>query len=234
MTATEPCFTSLRDAILSGELPPGTRLPPERRLAEEYGVNRVSVRSALGRLAASRLVTVRQGSGYVVRDYREVAGPELLPGLASLARRGGSTAPLAADLLLVRRSLARAVLERLAASPPGPGARAPVALSVDAFAAAVARGAGPDELAARDLDVLRALLSATGSAVLALCLNPVAEALDGLPALRAAIYADPPSNVRGWQALLAWLAAPTSDTLDSIVALLAARDDATVRTLADA
>ncbi|PZM96157.1 MAG: PLP-dependent aminotransferase family protein, partial [Actinobacteria bacterium] len=32
----------IRDQIRSGELPPGTRLPPERRLAAMLGVNRTT------------------------------------------------------------------------------------------------------------------------------------------------------------------------------------------------
>lgn len=231
MTASEPCFVALRDSILSGDLLPGARLPAERRLAEQYGVNRVSVRSALARLAASRLVSVRQGSGYIVRDFRAVAGPELLPGLASLAARSGQTGAIADDLLLVRRSLARGVLERFTRTPPTPAALAHLGAAIAAFATAVEAGAAPDELARRDLDVLRSLLDATGSPVLSLCLNPIAEALETLPRLRGAVYVNPSSNVAGWHALLGWLGSPSPDLLEPIMQLLAARDAATVQRL---
>jgi len=231
MTASDPCFSSLRNAILSGELPPGARLPAERALAAQYAINRVSVRAALSRLATSRLVSVRQGSGYVVRDFRAVAGPELLPGLAALAESAGDVASLARDLLMVRRALARGVLQRLAESPAALPSLGSIASAVQAFAEAAQRGAPPDELAPLDLDILRALLAATGSPVLALCLNPISEALDTLPTLRGAIYVDPSSNVAGWQALLAWLAAPNPEQLEPIVQLLQARDAATIERL---
>lgn len=57
----------LRDAILDGRFAPGTRLPPERELADEFGVNRTSIREALKVLEGLGLVTVRQGDGAIVQ-----------------------------------------------------------------------------------------------------------------------------------------------------------------------
>ncbi|GAA3360502.1 hypothetical protein GCM10017744_043410 [Streptomyces antimycoticus] len=58
----------LERLILSGELPPGSRVPPERELAESLGVSRGSVREALRALASRGLVARRPGSGTVVLD----------------------------------------------------------------------------------------------------------------------------------------------------------------------
>src|SRR5579859_575708 len=110
-SAIDAVTDALRRRILAGEIAAGERLPPERELAALLGASRVTLRSALDRLAEANLLSVRQGSGYVVRDFRRVAGPDLLPSLLELSR--GRDA-LAADLLLVRRHLALAVLERLA------------------------------------------------------------------------------------------------------------------------
>ncbi len=49
--------------VLDGTYPTGERLPPERDLAEQLGVNRSSVREALKRLEQLRLVSIQQGSG---------------------------------------------------------------------------------------------------------------------------------------------------------------------------
>ncbi|HSO35136.1 MAG TPA: GntR family transcriptional regulator, partial [Labilithrix sp.] len=112
-TAAAACTQALRDAILSGELPAGARLPPERELAERYGVTRLTLRSALARLGAEHLLSVRQGSGYTVRDYLRSGGLDLVGALASLAGTPREQLAIVRDLLLVRRQLARAMVERL-------------------------------------------------------------------------------------------------------------------------
>jgi DNA-binding FadR family transcriptional regulator len=52
----------IRRAILAGKLSKGERLPPERELAEQFGVSRVSVRDALRALEAMGLIEVRVGA----------------------------------------------------------------------------------------------------------------------------------------------------------------------------
>lgn len=56
----------IRESILAGDFCPGDKLPPERELAEMFGVSRPSVREALNMLAASGLVMSYQGGGTVV------------------------------------------------------------------------------------------------------------------------------------------------------------------------
>lgn len=56
----------LKKAIVSGQLEPGDRLPPERILGERFGVSRTVIREAVRSLAAKGLVEVRSGSGSVV------------------------------------------------------------------------------------------------------------------------------------------------------------------------
>jgi GntR family transcriptional repressor for pyruvate dehydrogenase complex len=56
----------LTEAIRSGELAPGARLPAERDLGVQFGVGRTSVREALRMLQATGLVTVRPGDGAFV------------------------------------------------------------------------------------------------------------------------------------------------------------------------
>src|SRR5512142_1811525 len=59
---------SLLDQIESGKLPPGSRLPPERELAEMLGVNRMTLRQALHLLEAKGLLIRRQGNGTFVAE----------------------------------------------------------------------------------------------------------------------------------------------------------------------
>lgn len=57
---------TLRRDIASGHYPEGGRLPTEAVLAERFGVNRHTVRRALGQLADDGLVHARRGAGVFV------------------------------------------------------------------------------------------------------------------------------------------------------------------------
>lgn len=59
----------------SGEVEPGTRLPPERQLAVSLGVGRSAVREALAALDMLGVVSIRPGSGTYLRG----SASELLP-----------------------------------------------------------------------------------------------------------------------------------------------------------
>ena len=74
----EDVAEQLRNAILDGRFPAGAKLPPERELAGEFGVNRTSVREAIKVLEGLGLVSVRQGDGATVRPLIE-ASFEILP-----------------------------------------------------------------------------------------------------------------------------------------------------------
>ena len=60
----------LRGMINRGEYPPGSYLPPERELSQQFGVSRTSLREALIALETIGLVRVRVGDGV------SVIGPE--------------------------------------------------------------------------------------------------------------------------------------------------------------
>jgi len=51
----------IRKAILDGDLKPGDRLPPEKELADNFGVSKASLREAFRALEAMGLLEVRQG-----------------------------------------------------------------------------------------------------------------------------------------------------------------------------
>ncbi|MCL1981384.1 MAG: FadR family transcriptional regulator [Proteobacteria bacterium] len=53
----------ISEMIRSGELQPGGRLPPERKLAEMFGVSRSSLRQAFQALAERGIIESRQGDG---------------------------------------------------------------------------------------------------------------------------------------------------------------------------
>jgi len=223
-TVVDACTRALRHQIVSGAWPPGTRLPPERELAEQMGVTRVTLRSALARLGP--LLEARQGRGTEVRDFRRFGAPDLL--VAVVDSSPEELPAIVADLLVVRRKLAAGVLERLAEQRPDPS---DVRAAVNAFAQVIADGGSIDALAKADVDVIAALVATTRSTVFALALNPIASVLAALPALRAAIYREPTENLLGYRALLAWLDNPNPQAIDALDALLAERDRATLEVL---
>lgn len=61
--------TELADAIGSGIYAPGDRLPSEHALAEQFGVNRHTIRRSLASLCSQGLVRITQGSGTYVEDF---------------------------------------------------------------------------------------------------------------------------------------------------------------------
>jgi DNA-binding FadR family transcriptional regulator len=74
----EEIVQQLRGLILRGDYAVGDKLPPERKLAEELGVNRASLREAIKSLEHMGLVKTRQGDGTRVLDFMQTAGLELI------------------------------------------------------------------------------------------------------------------------------------------------------------
>src|ERR1700746_1021032 len=69
-------YQSLLERIQRGEFPPGSFLPPERRLTEDYGVSRITIIKALDGLVKEHYVKRQQGRGTVVLDPAEYATHE--------------------------------------------------------------------------------------------------------------------------------------------------------------
>jgi GntR family transcriptional regulator, transcriptional repressor for pyruvate dehydrogenase complex len=60
--ASSAIVDQIRNAILTARVKQGDRLPPERELAAQFGVSRVTVRDALRALEATGLVEIRVGA----------------------------------------------------------------------------------------------------------------------------------------------------------------------------
>ena len=92
------------------DLPPGTRLPPERELTQELGVGRSTVREALNGLAAMGAVDIRHGQGMFVADRssQEARTPDAL----ERALMKGVTREFIEARLLVEVEIARLAAQR--------------------------------------------------------------------------------------------------------------------------
>ena len=113
--------TALREAVQTGRLPPGRRLPSSRTLAADLGVARNTVADAYGQLVAEGWLTAAAGLGHPGRRARRAPPPggrrggcrcrpaaaairhDLRPGVPDL-----SAFPRAAWLAAARRALTAA------------------------------------------------------------------------------------------------------------------------------
>ena len=77
-TASQELFSVLRDEILAGRYAAGEKLPSQRTLAREYGLNATTVREAIKRLEQLRLVDVRHGDAMRVSDWRTASGLDVI------------------------------------------------------------------------------------------------------------------------------------------------------------
>lgn len=72
----------ITDALISGELKPGDKIPTETEFAENLGVGRNAVREAIKVLVAFGVLEIRRAKGtYVVDDYNDKLLDPLIYGL---------------------------------------------------------------------------------------------------------------------------------------------------------
>lgn len=119
--------SALREAVRTGRLHPGTRVPSSRTLARDLGIARNTVAEAYGQLVAEGWLTARQGSGTRVAEQAATidarpSAPEVAAGRSRYDLRPGSPDlsgfPRSAWLAAARRALNRAPYEALGYSDP--------------------------------------------------------------------------------------------------------------------
>jgi GntR family transcriptional repressor for pyruvate dehydrogenase complex len=162
----------LLELFTSGSIEPGTRLPPERQLAERLAVGRSAVREALAALEILGIVDVRPGSGTYLRG----TASELLP---QTLRWGLLIGERNTEELLEFRSGLEIYVARLAAARADERSMTVLAGRLERMRTSV------DDLkrfAAADREFHQALAGAAGNAVLLDTLHVVRSLLQ--------IYAD--------------------------------------------
>jgi len=144
----------LEARIRGGQYAPGSRLPTEMGLAEEFGVSRAVVREAVARLKADGLVESRQGSGMSVAQ-RPASGSFKLPaailsdeGLTHIFELRALVETGAAELAAKRRTPAHLATMFAALQGMGEAVRmgADGAEDDDAFHQAIAAATGNPEI----------------------------------------------------------------------------------------
>jgi len=77
---TDIIIGQIRTAILEGRLAPGDRLPPEKRLGEQFQVSKQTLRESMRALEHMGLIEVRKGVGggaFIMEVNRQVAAQSL-------------------------------------------------------------------------------------------------------------------------------------------------------------
>jgi len=97
---------------------PGTAVPPERRLAEEFGISRMTVRQAMQELVVEGYLTRGQGRGTSVAPPKITH--EITMRSTSQAMRDQGATPTSRILTLVEEPASTDVAERLGLAPQTP------------------------------------------------------------------------------------------------------------------
>jgi GntR family transcriptional regulator, transcriptional repressor for pyruvate dehydrogenase complex len=161
-------FRRLVADVLSGRYAPRERLPTQRALAAELGVNLASVREGVKRLEQLRLVETRHGDGMRVTDWRAHGGLDVL--VHAVAHGGALDPALVREVFEARRALL-AEASALAAER-----------RTDAEAELLARlaaelGATGDDAEAQGLDLafMATVIEAAGNLVFSLIANSIRD-----------------------------------------------------------
>jgi GntR family transcriptional repressor for pyruvate dehydrogenase complex len=147
--------------IVSGDLKPGDRLPPEKELSDSLGLSRSSLREAVKALELIRVLDVRRGDG----TYVTTLDPSLLLEAVSFV------VELHQDSSFLEMFEVRRILE------PAASALAAERLDVATLAALhgmvdeVDESTGVEDLVAHDLQFHARIVAASGNAYLATLLD---------------------------------------------------------------
>ena len=170
----------LREDILNGRHSAGSYLPPERTLADGYGVTRTTLKHAFGRLVQAGLLETRHGVGTRVRDYLRLGGADLLP---MLVRHSPDWID---EIFEVRRSIGMLIAERAAVR-----ATAQQHEELRTLLAAVREAQGGDAVQLADVELHRGLARATGNRVYVLLTNTLFNAYLPVRAALVGPFTDP-------------------------------------------
>lgn len=209
----------LRNELLNGTWAAGDRLPPERELAETLGINRQTLRTAIGRLQAEGLLVPRQGSGVVVQDWRSTAGIGLLPHLVAAGRFD-----LLGPFLAVRRAVAAECLAQACVLATDSEIHA-----LDTLAQRLAVETDLEVLALGNLEFARVVLRLARNLPAELMFNTVAAVYACHPKLRQILLSNPDAVRASFPAIVQWLRMRQPEAARHAVnAVLQAMDDETM------
>lgn len=166
MSLTDRAIDRIRELIQSGELPAGSRLPSEPRLAAQLGISRNLTREAVKALSLARVLEIRRGDGTYVTSLEPGV---LLEGL-------GSAIELLQGDMLLELTEVRRLFEPVAAGLAASRISAPALAQVEGHLAAMRAARDDVELLnEHDAAFHRAVAGATGNQTLASLLEGISS-----------------------------------------------------------
>lgn len=168
MSLTDEAILRIRELVRSGELAPGSKLPPEQQLAAELGLSRNLMREAVKSLVVAQVLEIRRGDGTYVTSLQP---GRLLAGLGGAVELLQGDAGAHLELLEVRR-LFEPVATALAATRISQSSLAEVKHHLDAM-----REARDDVelLNMHDAAFHHAVIAATGNETLLTLLDGISS-----------------------------------------------------------
>ncbi|MDH2412746.1 FadR/GntR family transcriptional regulator [Nocardioides sp. CER19] len=173
MAVTDEAILKIKEMLLSGDLRPGDRLPPEKELGERLGLSRNSLREAVKALELIRVLDVRRGDGTYVTSLEPRLLLEAIGFVVDLHQDG-----TVLELFEVRR-----ILEPAAAAMATRRADADDIARLNALVAEVAQQTSVEDLVAHDLEFHRCISEMSGNSYLSSILEQLSSST-----LRARIW----------------------------------------------
>ena len=173
MTVTDEAILRIKEMLLSGELRPGDRLPPEKELSEKLGLSRSSLREAVKALELIRVLDVRRGDGTYVTSLE----PQLLLEAMSFV------VTLHQDTSILELFEVRRILEPAAAALAARRCTADDVARLAAMVEGVAADTSVEELVVHDLEFHRTISELSGNSYLTSLLDSLTSST-----LRARIW----------------------------------------------
>jgi GntR family transcriptional regulator, transcriptional repressor for pyruvate dehydrogenase complex len=160
---TELVIRRIKELLASGELKAGSRLPPERQLAEMFNISRPSLRTALRALSVMGIIRAKPGTGTFIAE----ALPEVLNEPMHFMTLIHKTS--LEELFEVRRSI-EAALAECAAQRASEADIAIMASEVQGMRQAIG---DPEQFLKHDIAFHQAIARASGNRVMSVVMDTV-------------------------------------------------------------
>lgn len=180
----------LRSDILTGIYPSESRLPPERQLSADLGINRLTLRAALSHLEAEGLLQPKHGQGVIVLDYKDSGNLDLLAHLDDDA--------LIEELLILRRNFAAEAVALACTHATHHHIN-----KLQSIANRQLDTTDPHSYLEGDIAFIKELVASSGSMTLILLFNTIERIMRAKPQIPIELLSDRTASQSSYRALIA-------------------------------